>query len=373
MRNTIPLRSLIVATIAAACSVAAGTAYAQDPAGTAQQDDAPGAVFVLTNQPAGNAVLVYARAANGALTFAGRYPTGGKGAGSGADPLGSQGSLTLGPGFLFAVNAGSNDVSMFAVRGTKLVLVDRKPSGGQMPVSVAVKGFVAYVVNAGGTPNVSGFFIDPVNQHLLALPDSTRALAGGRSAQPAMVGFSADGDELLVSEKGTQLIDSYRIGPLGIASAAIPNASFGVAPFGFATLANGDALFAESASNAVSSYAIDDMHKLDTITGSIRLAQLAPCWIVATGDGRYAYTANAGSGTISSLRISMDGTIRLKDAQAAVVGAPFDLALSKKSQFLYVREGNGALSGFRVNTDGSLTPVTTVSGLPAGAQGIAAR
>jgi 6-phosphogluconolactonase (cycloisomerase 2 family) len=373
MQNTFLFRSLLAATLATAYAAAPGTAQAQSASDNAQSDDAPGAVFVLTNQPTGNAVLAYARAANGSLKLVGSYPTGGKGAGSGGDPLGSQGSLTLGSGFLFAVNAGSNDVSMFAVRGAKLVLVDRRPSGGQMPVSVAVKGFVAYVLNAGGTPNVSGFFVDPVNRHLLALPNSTRALAGGKSAQPAMVGFSADGDELFVSEKGTQLIDSYRIGSLGEASAAIPNASFGVTPFGFAPLADGDALFAEAGSNAVSSYAINDMHKLDTITGSIRLAQLAPCWIVATGDGRYAYTANAGSGTISSLRVSMDGTIRLKDAKAAVVGQPFDLALSKNSKFLYVREGNGTVSGFSVNTDGSLTPAGTVSGIPAGAQGIAAR
>lgn len=112
--------------------------------------DSAGAVFVLSNQSSGNAVLAYSRDADGHLTYQATYPTGGKGVGTGADPLGSQGSLVLSSGFLFAVNAGSNEVSMFKVEGTKLTLLDKEPSGGQMPVSVAVKGFVAYVLNAGG-------------------------------------------------------------------------------------------------------------------------------------------------------------------------------------------------------------------------------
>ena len=56
MRHTFAFRSLLVATIAATCSAAAGTTYAQSPAGNAQEDDAPGAVFVLTNQPAGSGI-----------------------------------------------------------------------------------------------------------------------------------------------------------------------------------------------------------------------------------------------------------------------------------------------------------------------------
>jgi 6-phosphogluconolactonase (cycloisomerase 2 family) len=336
------------------------------------ETESPGAVYVLSNQPSGNSVLVYSRSANGALRFEASYPTGGTGAGSGADPLASQGSLTLGSGYLFAVNAGSNDVSMFAIDGTRLTLLDRKPSGGQMPVSIAINGFNAYVLNAAGAPNINGYIIDAIGKHLIPLPNSTRPLNGGANAQPAQVSFTPDGDEILVTEKGTQLIDTFRVGALGYTTGPIPHPSNGVTPFGFSITNRGYAIVAEAGSGSVSSYEIEDYRHLTSMSAAIRLTQTAPCWLVTTGDGRFAYTANAGSGTISSLRIGADGTTRLVNATAAVLSAPFDLALTKNSKFLYVREGNGAISGFRVSTDGTLSPVGSVTGVPTGAQGIAA-
>src|SRR5688572_14431568 len=89
--------------------VAGGTATAQAAGGDA------GAVYVMSNSPGGNAILVFDRAAGGALTPAGSLATGGLGTGSG---LGSQGALIVSDNgrWLFAVNAGSNSVSVFAVR-----------------------------------------------------------------------------------------------------------------------------------------------------------------------------------------------------------------------------------------------------------------
>lgn len=102
--SPVPLR-----TIAFALALGfASSSFAQ----AASEVDPPGAVYVMSNQPSGNSVLVYTRAANGTLTYAATYQTGGKGAGTGADPLGSQGALMLDSGFLLAVNAGSNDVSL---------------------------------------------------------------------------------------------------------------------------------------------------------------------------------------------------------------------------------------------------------------------
>jgi len=347
----------------------AGTAAAEGPG-----QDSPGAVYVLSNQPAANSVLVYKRDANGHLTYSGSFPTGGTGAGgTGGDPLGSQGSLTLGSGFLFAVNAGSNDVSMFAVRDTELVLLDREPSGGKMPVSVAVNGFHVYVVNAAGTPNISGFVIDPVGGRLVPLPDSQRPLAGGTLAAPGEISFGADGSVLLVSEKGTKLIDTYRVDFRGYASGPISHPSSGVTPFGFSVTNRGYAIVSEAGSGAASSYEIDRTADLELVSGSVALGQKAPCWLVTTHDGRYAYTANAGSGTISSLGIAPDGVLRLLNPAAAALAAPLDLAITGNSKFLYVREGTGAVGGFKVAPDGSLTPVGSWTGLPAGAQGIAAR
>src|SRR5258706_10939547 len=183
-----------------------GAASAEDPG-----EHSSGAVYVLSNQATANSVLVYRRDSNGNLTYSSSVPTGGTGAGTGGDPLGSQGSLTLGSGFLFAVNAGSSDVSMFAVRGTDLVLLDRKPSGGQMPVSVAVNGIHVYVVNAGGTPNISGFIIDPIGGHLISPPPSPPPLSRGTPAPPGGINFNPGGSVLLLPEKGKKPIHPYRV------------------------------------------------------------------------------------------------------------------------------------------------------------------
>src|SRR5215470_4978105 len=136
------VRSLFVR-CGAAFAVALALASLSTKPSMAQGRDDPGAVYALSNQSP-NSILVYARTANGTLSFSGSFLTGGAGAGTGVDPLASQGSIVLGRGnrFLFAVNAGSNDVSAFAVneQGLPLRWLDREPSGGTKPVSVSVNG-----------------------------------------------------------------------------------------------------------------------------------------------------------------------------------------------------------------------------------------
>src|ERR1700723_3452166 len=137
------------------------------------------AVFVQTDATSGNHVVAYHRAADGALSPAGSYRTGGLGGvlgGSVVDHTASQGSLTYDPwhNLLYAVNAGSNTVSVFAVNGDHLALRQVLGSGGTFPVSVAVHANLVYVVNAlnGGSLQgyrVFGSFLDP-------LPGSNRAL-----------------------------------------------------------------------------------------------------------------------------------------------------------------------------------------------------
>jgi len=368
--RTVILRyAVAILVIAAFVGVSASRAPAQD---------GPGAVYVLTNQTA-NSVLVFARAADGTLSFSGNFSTGGAGAGSGVDPLGSQGSLVLGIGHqrLFAVNAGSNDVSVFSVDGLNLELLDRASSGGVMPVSVAVHENLVYVVNAGGTPNIQGFFVEPSSGHLTPIPGSSQALHGGASASPGQIGISSDGDVLLVTEKGTNLIDTWTLTDEGLPVNGRVTTSSGAVPFGFTFLRRDVALVTEAGPSALSSYEASDDGTLQLITGTVPDTQKANCWVAATRNNRYAYVTNTGSGTISSYFISSDGSLRLLSAIAANTGqgtAPIDFALSNDSHFLFVRLGTkGTVAGFRVESDGSLTPVGSIKGVPAGAQGLAAR
>ncbi len=347
-----------------------------------------GAVYVLTNQ-VNNAVAAFHRAADGTLTAAGTFPTGGSGdpvAQPGdppTDPLASQGALILSEDnrLLFAVNAGSNEVSVLAVGKSGLTLVDKVASGGVRPISLTLHENLLYVLNEGGTPNINGFTVSDTGE-LTPLAGSARPLAGGSAADPAEVRFSPDGTLLVVTEKKTNIIDTYTVGADGLASGPITNPSNGVTPFGFEFDSAGHLVVSEAfggtpGAAAASSYTASPGGALSVVSGSVPNGQTASCWVVITNSGRYAYVSNTGSGTISSYRLGDNGALTLLDAVAASTGAgssPIDMALNNSSHYLYVlAAGLQAVAAFRVESDGGLTPIEVEGGLPFGAQGIAAR
>src|SRR5262249_1634378 len=142
LREKLSMKSRIALFVAAMVLALRGESLSAQP-------NAAGAVYVATNAAAGNSVVVFSRSASGALTLAGSFATGGSGTGTG---LGNQGGLILSRDgeWLFVVNAGSDDVSVFQVRPDGLKLTDKVASGGKMPVSVTFDRDVLYVLNAGG-------------------------------------------------------------------------------------------------------------------------------------------------------------------------------------------------------------------------------
>jgi 6-phosphogluconolactonase len=341
----------------------------------------PGAVYVMTNQTSGNSIMAFNRAPDGALTSLGTFPTGGLGMGSGNDPLGSQNSMILSSDghFLFAVNAGSNDISVMAVGRTGLSVVDKVASGGTEPTSLTLYRDLLYVLNAGGTPNVTGFILGPEGK-LSRLPGSTRSLAGGSAAAPAQVGFSPDGSSLVVTEKDTNLIDTYRVLPNGLTDGPFSNASSGATPFGFVfgqsnTLVVSEAAGGPNGTSATSSYRISPSGRLITLSGSVGDTQMAACWAAVTNNGRVVYISNSASNSLSAYEVTNGGSLVLLNAMAATTGSvPLDSALSSSGLYLYVLDdASGEVSAYRVQPDGALVPIAGASGLPAGSQGIAAR
>jgi 6-phosphogluconolactonase len=332
-----------------------------------------GAVYTLTNSPLGNAVAVFDRSADGTLAAVGTFPTGGAGTGSG---LGSQGAIVLNndQNELFAVNAASNSISYFSVTRDGLVLEATVPSGGVLPISVTVNKKVLYVLNAGGAGNISGFEIG--HGTLTPIAASTRPLGAG-SAGPAQVQFSPNGRTLVVTEKASSTIDTYVVGNDGRAGAPSVYASAGATPFGFDFDNRGD-LLVSNASASASSYDVSKDGTVSVISGAVATHRAAPCWLVTSKNGRYAYTANAGGGTISGFVVGHDGSLTLLDASGATadLGAgshPLDEAVSTNGRYLYnLTDGTHTISAFRIGEDGGLTPVGSVGGLPAGSIGIAA-
>jgi 6-phosphogluconolactonase (cycloisomerase 2 family) len=181
----------------------------------------------------------------------------------------------------------------------------------------------------------------------------------------------------MVTEKNTNEIDTWRVNDEGLAEDRTVTPSSGATPFGFGFARHEFAIVSEAGPSALSSYDLGDDAQLELLTGTLTDGQKANCWVVVTKNQRYAFTTNTGSGNISSYLITKDGFLDLLNGVAANTGAgtaPIDMALSDDSQFLYVREATkGTVDGFRIGSDGSLTSVGSATGVPAGAQGVAAR
>lgn len=342
--------------------VAARPAAATEPVGH---------VYVQTNASAGNAVVAFERAADGSLAYDETVGTGGLGTSAG---LGDQSAIaiTSDGGFLLAVNAGSDDVALLEVTGDGLELADVQGVGDR-PVSVAVHGNLVYVLNQGADTIQALRITD--EDTLVNIPNSTRPLSGTGTGG-AQVAFSPDGTVLAVTEKATQTIDTYVVRPNGRAIGPNAQPSAGAVPFGFQFGPDGRLYVSEAPASAASSYDVAADGTLDVISASVPNNQIAACWLVVTEDGRFAYTANAGSANVSQYQIASNGSLTLVGTGASGVtdAGPVDLDVTDGDGFLYVLNSrSGSISGFSIDAgDGSLTSVPGVSGLATGWSGLVA-
>jgi 6-phosphogluconolactonase len=338
-----------------------------------------GAIYTASNAAAGNSVLVFDQLPDGRLVPAGHVATGGTGTGGG---LGNQGGLVLtrNERWLLAVNAGSHSVSVFQVLRHGLRLVDVEPTGGVQPISVTEHHGLVYVVHAG-SDDIKGFRLGR-DGHLRALEGSGRALTGS-GVGPAQIAFTPDGDALVVTEKNTNRIVTFEIDRDGRPGEMHVNDASGQTPFGFA-FGRRDQLFVSEAFggaanvSALASYNVEN-DGVSPISGSVTTNQTAACWTAVTPNGRFVYVTNTGSGSITGYRIDFDGNIALLDAdgRTGIVGdgsSPIDVVITDSGRFLYnLNAGTHAISAFRIQSDGSLTPLAGAGGLPVGANGLAAR
>ena len=389
-----------------------GTAIAQKSAlGSTDEDADGGRVYAMTNDAAGNTIVVFHRDAQGNLAHIQDVSTGGLGSGPGPLPvqfggpgpgplpLDSQDSLVITENkrFLLAVNAGSNEVSVLAVTREGLQLVDKVSSGGIFPISIAHHDNLIYVLNLGApksfnpspsspSPNVTGFFLDFAGR-LHMIPNSTR-ITGGPLSVPDDTVLSPDGRLLLVSELMTNSIGVYPLDSDGRTKERTTVPSHKPNPFGLAfgrhqTLAVveaneiGDGIGVPNGST-ISSYKVNDDGNLESLSVAVVSNQTAMCWVRFTPDGRLAYTVNAGSGTVSSFRVSSDGQLSLLAGVAADTGGPatvpIDFDITRDGKFLYLEASFiGAIQGYRIEEDGSLTRIATVSGFPITVEGLVAQ
>ena len=337
----------------------------------------PGAVFVLSNQVSGNAVLAFARDGDGSLSAPVSYPTGGTGTGGG---LGNQGALSLGGDILYVVNPGSDNVSGFRVTASGLVSVGIWSSGGDLPISLARTGARLYVLNDGSATTVTGFSVGATGA-LTPIAGSTKVLPGvGPNA--AQVGVSPDGVTLVVTLKGTNQLVSYSINANGTLGAEVVTASSGPTPFGFAFDKRGTLVVSEAAggvagASTVSSYRAS-VGGFGVISASVPNGQAAVCWVAISPNGRFAYVTNTGSATLTGYAMGHEGSISMLDPSGVTATSgtsPIDLSFSHNGRYVYVlNAGSRSISAYRADGGhGALTPIGETGGLPVGANGVAAR
>jgi len=363
------------------CAMACPGANDQCMQGACVTPTPPPAVYTMTNDAAGNRILSFPRAADGSLEAAGQFTaTGGMGTGAG---LGNQHGLIFDAqkGLFFAVNAGDSTVSMLSLElDGSLKLLDVVPSGGEVPVSVTVNGNLVYVVNAGkamGTAaNISGFMI--VGQNLMPMQNSTKPLSAPNPG-PAQIEFTPDGKTLVVTEKGTSMIDTYVV-TNGVASSLMANPSAGQTPFGFAFTANGKLVVSDAAGGmanmtTTSSYSIDAAGKLTAVSPAVPTTRTAACWVAV--QDKYAYVANAGTNDITGFSVGADGALTMLNPDGVTgqtkTGAT-DEDFSDDGKFMYVlTNGAHVFSIFAQNADGSLTKKPDSPSIPTAVSGLVAR
>ena len=324
-------------------------------------------VFVQTNDPAGNQVVSYLQTGGG-LHQVERASTGGDGVaipGSVVDKLASQSSLAddLSEHLLVAVNGGSDTITTFRTAGPQLFDRHVASSGGSTPVSVAVFGDLVYVLNAGGTGSVQGYYADS----LTPIPGSNRSLGLTPGLTPAFlntpgqIGFSPDGHDLIVTTKANGSdIDVFGVTPQGGLSAApTVNPSATPVPFGFTFDKAGDLVVSEAGVSALTTYRIGAGDAL-TELGSVTDGQAALCWVTSTRGG-FFFGANAGSGTVTAYTIDSSGQPTVVSTNPTAAG-PIDLAASPDGSTLYVETGGSdVLQAFSVSSTGTLNLIGSVS------------
>jgi 6-phosphogluconolactonase (cycloisomerase 2 family) len=337
-----------------------------------------GAMYVNTNQSTNNEVWSYARASDGTLTFAGKFAT--QGNGSGGNNLKSQGSIALSQDgkFVFVVNANTNDVTSFSVQpGAQLTFVSKVSSGGTFPNSLTVFGNLLYVLNQGNS-RINAFRVGR-NGQLTPITNSSRKLSGP-GALGGQISFSPDGTLLAVAEHMSNKLDTFTVGSNGLATGPLVQNSNGIAPLGFAFDNAGHIIVSEVRFSTISSYSVSSTGVLTSVTDSIPDFGVAACWTANTNNpsfpNQYSYITNTRADTVSGLRINSDGSVTLLNADGITAtmpsGAfPLDDAISADNNYLYVlAEHLPGVIGYQIHSDGSLTEVTTVLGIPTSSFGM---
>jgi hypothetical protein len=318
-------------------------------------------VITMSNDSVANAIQVYDAATHALLQT---LPTQGQG-GVGGNARG----VRQYNGFVAAVNNGSNSVAVYRRQGNGLKF-EQLVTTSSAPVSIDFGNDHMYVA---GATTVDSFVIS--GAAVLGLDGTTtlQLAAGGPppDGSTAQVGVIND-RQLLVTLKtdpdpGTVDIVALDRGAVTGTPTAVSAPAGTLTPFGFSVDPDGSALITLAHSDQ------NGIFRDGAFTAVILAGQAAPCW--ATRVGKYVFTANTGSKTISRL-VGTGNNVFVDAVVAANVtpgGSPADIDADNGVLGVVDRgAGQAHLSLFTYNAFGELTASGTpiALGAPA-ANGVA--
>lgn len=329
-----------------------------------------GAIYVGTNRFDGNTIAAFGRNADGTLTSIGEFATGGNGAffdgGEGLDPLISQNSLVqVDDRYLLAVNAGSDTVTSLRINEDfSLTPTDTASTGGVGPNSIAYDSGRVFVSNvdsdgvftgpADQVGNITGFTFDTDGGVFNPIAGSTRQLR----SRPSTVEFSPDGQRLVVS--------SWNAGAQAVPGS---DATDGLVVYGVG--ADGsistDAL-ARAASTLVGNA---EGRNLASVIGFAFVERDGEQYVVATearefpSDGSAASLPVFQTGSVSSFRLEEDGSLT-PVSQDVLAGSGVDESVGQTSVcwidftpdgtvFYVANASGGSISSYSFDEDGNIT------------------
>ncbi len=383
--------------------------------------------YVVSNKADGNTIVGFQSAASGKFSRLGEFDTGGTGTGdleipalqkdethplaNGDDPLISAESvISLHDGKMaVVVNPGDATVSLMKA-GEKgaLSFVNKVAASDLFPISLAAHG--DYVASASvGKDNMNGSItlFKVAGGKLTTIKGARRDL----KARPSTIAFSSDGEHVIVNELVTGKIKVFAVEDGTLSNAPVSEiesprddeSRFQAIPVGFVVSGDGgdDIILMSEArfltpefglregsgevalsplyswqTGSISTYRLTDDGQISLISGdvltgaSVEGGEIANCWVTLSADGRTLWAANALSSSISSFRIRENGTAALVNEHAYKHDDETlffsDISISASGDQLYQLIGNtGEIMVFDISANGDLTPVQTLSGLPA--------
>jgi len=329
-------------------------------------------VYTNNDGTSGNSVSAYAVDTNGTLGLIASYSTGGTGTGGG---LYASNRIIVSNNFLFASNAGSNNVSAFTIDSTTgdLSVVPGSPfatggynNSGESGISLAATpdGKYLYAGNTG-SQDVTVFSIG--SGGALTQIGSTVYVAGTMASMKV----SPDGRFLVLAFPDLSEVAVYSIASDGTLQ-AVQNS-----PFSIGATATGVDMDCASShvfvglaySNSV------EVYNIDSSTGALTLNSVSPAIpsvssaqvVQLSPDDKTLYVSNQGAHAVSAFSVASDGTLTLATATPVGTGNtyayPGGLAINSDGTFLFTGDPNPAISVFGA---GGSTPLVLDSYFPTG-------